>query len=127
MDISLCIDLKRKGKLPTVTPLKLPCLPNMATLGTMSELDNELYNQTEIGQVRPRKEAQDEIDTIEERREGDIWSEIQRVDALEIENKLVQKKFRIEMRFSQPGDSGEKLLYWYHATVTETANRRKVV
>ena len=45
----------------------------------------------------------------------------------EIDNKLVQKKFRIEMRFSQPGDSGEKLLYWYHGTVTEIMNLKKGV
>ena len=50
---------------------------------------------------------------------------MQRLAAPEIHNKLVQKKFRIEMRFSQPGDSGEKLLYWYHNTVTEIVNKNK--
>ena len=44
---------------------------------------------------------------------------MQRVNAPDIDNKLVQKKFRIKMRFSQPRDSGEKLLDWYHGTVTE--------
>ena len=29
------------------------------------------------------------------------------------------------MRFSQPVDSGEKLLYWYHGTVTEILNKKK--
>ena len=29
------------------------------------------------------------------------------------------------MRFSQPGDNGEKLLYWYHGTVTDIANKKK--
>ena len=43
---------------------------------------------------------------------------MQRVNTLEIYNKVVQKKFRIEMRFIQPENSGEKLLYWYHGTVT---------
>ena len=43
--ILLYVDLKRKGKLPTVAPLKLPCPPNVATLGTMSELGNDLYKQ----------------------------------------------------------------------------------
>ena len=32
--ILLYVDLKIKGKLPNVAPLKLPCPPNMATLGT---------------------------------------------------------------------------------------------
>ena len=77
--------------------------------------------------MRLRKEAQYEKYRREERGEGDIWSDMQRLNAQEKDNNLVQKKFRIEMRFSQPGDSDEKLLYWYHATVTETANRRKVV
>ena len=49
------------------------------------------------------------------------------MNAPEIDNKFVQKKFRIEMRFSQPGDSGEKLLYWNYGNVTETVNKRKVV
>ena len=63
--IPLYVDLKRKVKLLTVAPLKLPCPPNVATLVTMSELGNNLYNQTEIEQVRLRKEAQDEIYRIE--------------------------------------------------------------
>ena len=44
--IPLYVDFKRKEKLPTVAPLKLLCPPNVATLGTMSELGNELYKQT---------------------------------------------------------------------------------
>ena len=60
--IPLYVDLKRKGKLTTVAPLKLPCLPNVATLGTMSELGNNLYKQTEIEQVRLRKDSQYERD-----------------------------------------------------------------
>ena len=59
--------------------------------------------------------------------EGDRWSEIQRANAQEIDNKLVQNNFRIEMRFSQPGDSGEKLLDWYHDNVTDNVNKRKGV
>ena len=43
----------------------------------------------------------------------------------EIDNKLVQKKFRIEMRFSNTGDSGEKLLDFYHGTVTDIVNKNK--
>ena len=38
---------------------------------------------------------------------------------------MVQKKFRIEMRFSQTGDSDRKLLYWYYGTVTEIVNKKK--
>ena len=75
--------------------------------------------------MRLIKEAQDERYGIEERGEVDRWSEIQRANAPEIDNKLVQKKFRIEMRFSQPGDRGKKLLDWYHGTVTEIVNKKK--
>ena len=39
---------------------------------------------------------------------------------------MVQNKFRIEMRFSHTGDSGEKLLDWYHGTVTEILNKNKM-
>ena len=63
--IFLYVDLKRKSKLPTVAPLKLLCPPNVATLGTMSELGKNLYKQTYIEQVRLIKEAQDERDRIE--------------------------------------------------------------
>ena len=52
---------------------------------------------------------------------------MQQVNAPEIDNKLVQKKFRIDMRFSQPGDSGKKLLDWYHGTVTEIFNKNKMI
>ena len=68
--IPLYIDLKKKGKLLTVAPLKLPCPPNLATLVTMPELGNNLYKQTDIEQVGLRKEAQYERDKIEERGEG---------------------------------------------------------
>ena len=60
--ILLYVGLKRKGKLPTVAPLKLPCPPKVATLGPMSGLVNNLYKQTDIEQVRLRKEAKYEID-----------------------------------------------------------------
>ena len=41
--IMLYMNLKKEGKLPTVAPMKMPSAPNMATLGTMSELGNDLY------------------------------------------------------------------------------------
>ena len=52
---------------------------------------------------------------------------MQRVNVPEIDNKLVQKKFMIEMKFSQPGDSVEKLLDWYHVTVTDILNKKKSI
>ena len=52
---------------------------------------------------------------------------MQRVNAPEIDNKLVQKKFRTEMSFSQPGEIDEKLLDWYHGTVTEIMNKKMSV
>ena len=57
--------LKRKGKLPTVALLKLPCPPNVATLETISELGNDLYKQTDIEQVSLRMEDQYERDSRE--------------------------------------------------------------
>ena len=49
------------------------------------------------------------------------------MNAPEIDNKLVQNKFRIDMRFSQLGDSGDKLLDWYHGTVTEIVNKKEMI
>ena len=89
--IPIYVDLKRKGKFPNVAPLKLPCPPNVETLVTMSELVNYLYKQTEIDQLRLIKESQDERDSIEERVEGDRWSEMHQVNTPEIDNKLVSK------------------------------------
>ena len=60
--ISLYNDLKRKGNFLTVAPLKLLCPPNVATLGTIYELGNDLYKQKEIDQARLRNEAHDERD-----------------------------------------------------------------
>ena len=64
--ISLYVDLKRKGKFPTVASLKMPCPTNVATLVTMSELGNDIYIYKEIDQMRLRKQDQDERDRIEE-------------------------------------------------------------
>ena len=58
MAILLYVDLKIKGKFPTVALLKLPCPPNVAMLGNMSELGNKIYTQIEIEEVSLRKEAQ---------------------------------------------------------------------
>ena len=72
--IPLYIDFKRKGKLLTMLPQKLLCTTHVATLGTMSELGNNLYKKIDIEQVRLRKEAQDERNGREERGEGDRLS-----------------------------------------------------
>ena len=53
--------------------------------------------------MRLRNKSHHERDKIEEKGDKDRWYKIQRVDAPEIDNKLVQKKFRIEIRLSQPG------------------------
>ena len=45
MEIPLYVDLMRRGKLPTVALLKLPCPSNTATLGTMSDLANNSTNK----------------------------------------------------------------------------------
>ena len=45
--------------------------------------------------------------------------------APEIYNKLVQKKFIIEMRFSHPGESENNMLDWYHVTLNEIVNKKK--
>ena len=58
-----------------------------------------------------RKEYQDEIYGRKERGEGYIGSKMQWVNAPELVNKLLQKKFRIKRRFSHLGDSGKNLLY----------------
>ena len=50
---------------------------------------------------------------------------MQRVNAPYIDNKFVQKKFRIETRFIHPGYSGKKLLGWYNGTVTEIVNKKE--
>ena len=125
MAILLYIDLKRNVKLLTVAPLKMPCRPNVATLVTKSELGSALYKQTYIEQVMMRKEANDERKRREKRGEGDRCSKICWMITTEIENKLVQKKFGIKMRFIQPGDSGKNFLDWYHGTVTEIVNKKK--
>ena len=57
MTISLYFDVKRKGKLWTVVPLKLQFPPNVVMLGAMSELVNGIYKQVEIEQARLRKES----------------------------------------------------------------------
>ena len=119
------VELKRAGKLPTEAPMTLPRAPNTVTLGTMSELGNNLYEQTEADRARLRMEAQEERDRRERRGEGDIYSEMQMVNAPEIDRMLVKKKFRIEMRFSSPGDGGSEEFDWYSGTVIRLVNKTK--
>ena len=63
--IMLYMNLKKEGKFQTVSPMKMPSAPNMATLGTMSELGNDIYKQMENEQERLRQEAIDERDRRE--------------------------------------------------------------
>ena len=105
--------------------MNLPKPPNMATLGTMSDLGNDIYLQTEEDRVRLRKEAEDERGRREAREDGDRYSEMQRVNAPEVDQPLVQKKFRIEMRFSGTDDGGSEKLEWFYGTVTRLVNKKK--
>ena len=104
------LELKARGKLQTEAPINLPKAPNTATLGTMSDLGNDIYLQTEEDQVRLRKDAKEERDRREARGDGDRYLEMQRVNAPEVDQPLAQKKFRIEMRFSATGNGGSEEL-----------------
>ena len=54
------LKLKARGILPTKAPMHLPKGPNTTTLGTMFDLRNDIYQQTEEDRVRLRKEAEEE-------------------------------------------------------------------
>ena len=66
--ISLYVDLKRKGKFPTVASLKMPCPPNVATLETMSNLGNDLYKKQRL--IRCGLERRPRMKDIGEKRQG---------------------------------------------------------
>ena len=89
------LELKAGGKLPTKAPMNLPKAPNTATLGTMSDLCDNIYLQTEEDRVRLRMEAEEERDRREGRGDGDRYSEMQRVNAPEVAQPLVQKNLEL--------------------------------
>ena len=119
------LELKVGGKLPTEAPTNLPKAPNTATLGTMSDLRNNIYLQTEEDQGRLTMVAEEERDRREARGDRDRYSEMQRVNTPEVDQPLVQKKFRIEMRFSAIGNGGSKELEWFYRTMTRLVNTKK--
>ena len=99
MVLPLVDKLKHKGKLPTKPPLDFPSLPETRTVGTTSKLGEDLFKIDEERRQKIRSDTYKEIDTRKAEGKGDMLSEKQDEVAPEINNKLVKRKFEIEMMF----------------------------
>ena len=122
--LPIYVSLKRRHKLPTTPSVAMFSPPETAPLGTMSELGTNLYKLTEDEKESLRIEAKEERDRREERGEGDRWSERQSVNPPEINKKMIEREYRIEMRFGGTGDGGDKVCNWYHGKVTKIINKK---
>ena len=123
--LPLVNEMKRKGKLPTKPPLNFPSSPETRTVGTTSELGEDLFKIDEERRQKIRSDTYQDFDTREAEGKGDMLSEKQDKVAPEINNKLVKQKFKIEMMFEQVGNSGELLPDWYHGVVVKIVNKEK--
>ena len=103
--LPLVNELKSKGKLPTKPPLNFPSAPETRTVGTTSELGEDLFKIDKDRRQKIRSDTYKEIDTREAEGKGDMLSEKQDKDEPEIDNKLVKRKVKINMMFEQVGNS----------------------
>ena len=101
--------------------MNIPTLPEMKTLGTVSDLAEELETHTEEKLTEFKNKANAEMECCEEREEGDQWFERQRITAPKVKD---LKGFRIDMLFGYSGDDGTQCLGWYHGTVQEVVNEK---
>ena len=88
---------------PPEPPVNIPTLPEMNTLGTVSDLAEELETHTEDKLTEFKNKVNAKMECCEERGEGDQWSNRHRITAPKV-NDL--KGFNIEMLFGYSGDDG---------------------
>ena len=120
--INVVIPLYDKLDAPDKPPLSMPTPPDMVELGTTSDLAKEHMEASKEEKEKFENEIMEEIERREERGDGDVWYE---------KNKLVPPKaeklkgFRIEMRFQYTGDNGSQCVGWYHGTIKKVVNAEK--
>ena len=99
---------------PLEPPVNIPTLPEMKTLGTVSDLAEELEAHTEDMFTEFKNKFNVEMECCEERGEVYQWSERQRITSPKVKD---LKGFHIEMLFVYSGDYGTQCLGWYHGMV----------
>ena len=72
--------------------MNIPMLPKMKTLGTVSDLAEELETHTEDKLTEFKNKSNAEMECFEERGEGDQWSERKRIMAPKVK---YLKRFRM--------------------------------
>ena len=104
---------------PFEPPVNILMLPEMKTLGTVSDLAEELETNTEDKLTEFKNKYNAEMECCEEIGEGNQWSERQRIPAPKVKD---LKGFHIEMLLGYNGDDGTHFLGWYHGTVQEVVS-----
>ena len=108
---------------PDNPPVTIPSPPKMHALGTTSKLAESLKPGNKEKQQKLRDNASKRRDVLEERGEGDRWSEIQKHLMLAVDQTLVG--YNIEMLFEYPNDvEGGTYLDWAHGVVKEVKNEK---
>ena len=102
-------------------PVNIPTLPELKTLGTVSDLAEEWETHTEDKLTEFKNKANSEMEFCEGRGEGDQWYERQRIMAPKVKG---LKGLHIEMLFGYSGYNGTQCLGWYHVTVQEVVDER---
>ena len=101
--IDIVIPLASKVDVPEQPPVNVPSIPDVGSLGTVSELADELKKVSEDKISEITKNAEKIRDQREEQGEGDRWYEHNQLLPPKISE---MKEFRIEILFAYNTDDG---------------------
>ena len=104
---------------PTDPAVNIPTMPEMKTIGTVLDLAEELETRAEDNLTEFKNKSNAEMESCEERREGDQWSERQMITALKVK---YMKGFLIDMLFGYSDYDGTQCLGCYSGMVQELVN-----
>ena len=107
---------------PPDPSVNIPTLPEIKTLGTVSDLDEEMETHTEDKLIGFKNKSNAEMDCCEDRGEGDKCSDRHMITAPKVK---YLKGLHIEMFFGYSVDDGIQCLGWYHGTVQALVNEKK--
>ena len=117
--VDVVIPLSNKLNVPPEPPVNVPDIPEMGSLGTVSELADDVKKFSDDKITEIREKAGIIREEREKKGDGDRWFERNQLLPPEI-LKLIG--FRVEMLFAYNGDDGTQCLGWYQGTVQSILN-----
>ena len=121
--VDVVIPLVDSLTVPHEPPVNLPTMPELQSLGTISELALDQERLSDEKLIQFKQKANDEIDKREDTGLGDRWYESQ----MNLAPKVCHLKgFNIEMLFAYNGDDGTQCLGWYQGVIKRVVNEKTI-